>query len=383
LGNVDPGACMPVFRFGEFEADEEKFELRRGDSAVRVQRIVLETIFFLLRNAGRVVTKQELAQGPWKGLKVSDAAMSRAVMLARRAVADHSGAAIVTVHGRGYRFARDIEVAFAAPLHPMLDASKERAVSGRSVEHAGRYDDALGSSAFLASIPELALLRDEYERARAGQGRMVVVAGEAGTGNTALVERFAQQLEREGVLVAWGRCWKATCAPELWPWLEIVRHCLSLLDESDSEQIPPAVLSPIVALVSDLSCEEERSVERKHREKNGYLRVFDVVTRFLAELSRRRPLVALVEDVHDADEPSLLLLEFMRRRIRATSLLVVVTRGPLPLRHGGESPFDETGAHVRVLPVSGLSESSVGLLLEDLGRPGRDPRGRVHHIDES
>lgn len=60
---------MSLFRFGEFEADERAFELRRAGVPVRVQRLVLETLFLLLRSRDRVVTKRELSQGPWKGLR--------------------------------------------------------------------------------------------------------------------------------------------------------------------------------------------------------------------------------------------------------------------------------------------------------------------------
>ena len=93
-----------MFRFGEFEADEERFELRRSGHAVRVQRRVLEAIFYFLRSRGHVVTKRELIRGPWNGTQVSDAAVSRAIMLARRAIADPWARALTTVHGQGYRF---------------------------------------------------------------------------------------------------------------------------------------------------------------------------------------------------------------------------------------------------------------------------------------
>jgi hypothetical protein len=90
---------MTVFRFGDFEADDSKFELRRGGQAVRVQRIVLETILFLIKGQGRAVSKSDLLRGPWRGHQVSDAAVSRAVMLARRALDDSSGRVLSTVHG--------------------------------------------------------------------------------------------------------------------------------------------------------------------------------------------------------------------------------------------------------------------------------------------
>lgn len=99
---------MP-FCFGNFEADEEAFELRRSGTRVPVQRRVLETIFFLVRRGGRLVTKQDLIDGPWGGVSVGDGALNQAIMLARRALASEGPEPIVTVRGKGFRF--------VAPVH--------------------------------------------------------------------------------------------------------------------------------------------------------------------------------------------------------------------------------------------------------------------------
>jgi predicted ATPase len=76
----------------------------------------------------------------------------------------------------------------------------------------------------------------------------------------------------------------------------------------------------------------------------------------LGELARSKPLVVLFEDLHNADRASLLLLEFLRQRIWGTSLLVVATRRTVGTNGDDGSPFDEAGAHVRTLALSGLSE---------------------------
>lgn len=107
---------MAIFSFGEFEADEDRFELRRHGSGVRVQRLVLETIFYFLRNRSKLITKGELARATRPAARVSDAAVSRAILLARRALMDHAGKVIVTVHGVGYRF--DSEVWEVEPPDP-------------------------------------------------------------------------------------------------------------------------------------------------------------------------------------------------------------------------------------------------------------------------
>jgi DNA-binding winged helix-turn-helix (wHTH) protein len=95
---------MALFRFGEFEADEERFELRHRSIKLPVQRLALDVLFHLIRQRSRVVSKEELVLGPWAGAKVSPGSVSRAVMLVRRATRA-AGNVVETVRGRGYRFA--------------------------------------------------------------------------------------------------------------------------------------------------------------------------------------------------------------------------------------------------------------------------------------
>jgi DNA-binding winged helix-turn-helix (wHTH) protein len=99
---------MAIYRFGDFEADEGRFVLRWRGTNVRVQRLVLETVFYFLRSSGQLITKRDLALGTRSGARVSDAAVSRSVMLARKAIMDPDGEMIVTVHGVGYRFESDV-----------------------------------------------------------------------------------------------------------------------------------------------------------------------------------------------------------------------------------------------------------------------------------
>ncbi len=94
-----------IHRFGPFEADPERYELRREGRGVSVEPQVLDLILFLCEHGG-LVTKDELVASVWKGRFITDAAVARAVQKARRVLDDDAQAPryIETVHGRGYRF---------------------------------------------------------------------------------------------------------------------------------------------------------------------------------------------------------------------------------------------------------------------------------------
>ena len=55
------------FRVGEFEIDENLFELRRGGAPVRVQPKALELIIYLVRHQDRVASAAELRRELWRG----------------------------------------------------------------------------------------------------------------------------------------------------------------------------------------------------------------------------------------------------------------------------------------------------------------------------
>lgn len=100
-----------IYRFQNFEADEDAFELRRSGRRVHVQRRVLETLFVLLRSEGRLVTKGDLIAGPWRGANVTDGALTQAIMLVRRALRSPGvSAPIATVRGKGVRFTVEVTI---------------------------------------------------------------------------------------------------------------------------------------------------------------------------------------------------------------------------------------------------------------------------------
>jgi len=113
--------------------DEASFEVRLREQAIPLQPQVVELIGFLVRNEGRLVTKAELIGGPWRGTRVTESALHRAVMLARRALqqAGHGGL-IATVRGRGFRL-KAVGPAFGRLAAPAAGLVRSRADDRRLV----------------------------------------------------------------------------------------------------------------------------------------------------------------------------------------------------------------------------------------------------------
>jgi pimeloyl-ACP methyl ester carboxylesterase/DNA-binding winged helix-turn-helix (wHTH) protein len=100
--------------------DPRQFELRRGGELVHVEPQVFTLLAHLIEHRDRVVAKTELLDAIWGGRFVSESALTSRVKMLRRAVGDDGNRqrVVATVHGVGYRFVAEVELAVtpAAPV---------------------------------------------------------------------------------------------------------------------------------------------------------------------------------------------------------------------------------------------------------------------------
>ncbi len=95
-----------TFAFGDHALDIERRELRRGGAPVAIEPQVFDLLVHLIRNRGRVVSKDDLIESIWGGRIVSESAVTTRLNAARKAIGD-SGTTqklIRTVPRRGVRF---------------------------------------------------------------------------------------------------------------------------------------------------------------------------------------------------------------------------------------------------------------------------------------
>lgn len=138
-----------VYRFGEYELDPNQQELRRLGSPVRVEPQVFGVLAHLVTHSDRVVTKDELLEQVWGDAFVSEATLSSRIMAARKAIGDSGSIQryVKTVHGRGFRFAGEVETACGGGSGPLEAARRSLAdariaLDGASTNGAERHLDA-------------------------------------------------------------------------------------------------------------------------------------------------------------------------------------------------------------------------------------------------
>ena len=169
-------------------------------------------------------------------------------------------------------------------------------------------------------------LRAALEDSLAGNGRLVMLVGEPGIGKTRTAQELASYAERRGAQVLWGLCYEEEGAPPHWPWLQAIG---SYIQDQDSSQLSP-VMGPgaanIAEMLPDLRDKLPELADPPVLEpEQARFRLFDAVTNFLKNASQTKPLVIVLDDLHWADQASLLLLEFLARAMASSHLLIVGT----------------------------------------------------------
>jgi DNA-binding CsgD family transcriptional regulator len=176
-----------------------------------------------------------------------------------------------------------------------------------------------------------------WREAVAGEGRIVLVGGDAGAGKTVLIRGFGEQLP-VGTRVQWGSC--------------------------DAMSTPPA-LGPIFDMAADLP----PSVTGQLGEGSDPVQLRRA---FLDQLGERREgTLVVVEDAHWADEATLDLLRYLGRRLQRHPAMVVVTyrRDDVGPRHALRVWAGDISSSVSIrrLDVPPLTPAAVAWLAEGSG----------------
>jgi DNA-binding winged helix-turn-helix (wHTH) protein len=114
-----------VIRFDRYQADVRSGELRKEGSKVRLQAQPFQLLVLLLRNAGRVVSRDDIRRELWPGdtFVDFDHGLAAAVNKVREALCDSADNPkfVETLPRRGYRFVGKIEPEPPVEIRPKLE----------------------------------------------------------------------------------------------------------------------------------------------------------------------------------------------------------------------------------------------------------------------
>jgi predicted ATPase len=187
---------------------------------------------------------------------------------------------------------------------------------------------------------EVSELEVALDRLVSGTGTLFLFAGEPGIGKTRLASEVMQRARTRGVRTSWGRCWEAGGSPALWPWREALEGLGIAFPEPASVAADP---------------------------KEARFALFRDIAAALGRAAASEPCVVALDDLHAADQSSLMLLEWVAARIDTLPLVVVGTYRDLEARLSPDTSasLGRASRTARVFQLAPLAADAVSSLVRD------------------
>jgi len=180
---------------------------------------------------------------------------------------------------------------------------------------------------------ELEVLTAALDVARGGRPNAVLLAGDAGAGKTRLLQTFAEDAARQGVVVLRGHCVDFGAAGL--PYLAFAEAVGAHLSGSGAA-VPPALATLLghsgrisaarpgtaVGTAAEGSAD---SVGGASDVEVGRMQLFEAVARYIGALASTAPVLLVLEDLHWADASSRDLLRYLLGRMRREQVVVVAS----------------------------------------------------------
>ncbi len=178
------------------------------------------------------------------------------------------------------------------------------------------------STPFVGRAAPLERLRAPWQEAVAGERRFELLMGEPGVGKTRLAAQFAAEVHAGGATVLYGRCDEEPLLAYQ-PFVEALRHYVRFGDwESDAGSEPD--LRQLSRLLPEVRPPDGTPAESFPKDAGSERYVlFSSVARLMDRAARSRPLLVVLDDLHWADKPTLLLLRHMLRLTDPARLMLL------------------------------------------------------------
>jgi class 3 adenylate cyclase/tetratricopeptide (TPR) repeat protein len=172
---------------------------------------------------------------------------------------------------------------------------------------------------------ELEVLRQSIEEARHGDGRLVLIRGEAGVGKTRLATQALREAERSGFRVLHGRAFRGDEGSPYGPWVQAIREFTRSAPSSVLARSGGAYAEELAELVPELGHRVVTAREGPRPEPDAArVRLLEALTQFFADLSNEAaPLAVFLDDLHWADAASQKLLLLLARQLPGHRILLV------------------------------------------------------------
>jgi hypothetical protein len=242
-------------------------------------------------------------------------------------------------------------------------------------------------TAFVGRESEGSAIRAAIDRARAGRGSIVMLGGGPGVGKSRLAMEMAGYASRAGFRYLVGHCYEGDEPVPFLPFAEILESGLAQAASRDDFRQRMGANAPELAQIAPslrrVFPDIPQPLELPLAQKRRYL--FQSVSEGLANASRTRSCVLILEDLHWADESTLSLLIHLANRVAQLPVVIIGTY------RGGNSENNPALVRtleelirmgIRPLKLHGLSKDATAQMLRGLSQRQAVPESLVSLIFE-
>jgi predicted ATPase len=181
--------------------------------------------------------------------------------------------------------------------------------------------------------------RDELLRlldsALGGHGSLVLIGGEPGIGKTHLTRAIMAEATRRGSYSAVGHCYEMEGAPPYAPFIEMLEYSARVVPRESFRHTLGDAAPEIAKLMPELRRmfpDIPPPLELPPEQQRRFL--FNAYRDAFERAARLTPMVIVLEDLHWADEPTLLLLQHLTRTLGTVPVLMIGTYRDVELEVG-------------------------------------------------
>jgi class 3 adenylate cyclase len=238
-------------------------------------------------------------------------------------------------------------------------SSAERSVAAVPATPQATATEGVNWDLFFGRQAEMDQLKGALDQALSGRGSLAMVVGEPGIGKTRLVEEFGVYSTLRGAQVLTGRCYEGEAAVPYLPFVEAFRKYARGRGDEELRAALGDGAPEVATLISEVRQRFPDLPEAPPVESEAErLRLFASVAGFLENASNAQPLVLFLDDIHWGDKPSLLLMQYLARRVTSSRVLILAAYRDVEL--------DRTHALAEVLATLRRERSYERVLLRGL-----------------
>jgi len=173
---------------------------------------------------------------------------------------------------------------------------------------------------------EFAELKRAMAEALAGRGSIIMIGGEPGIGKTHLTTAILDEARKRGAFAGIGHCYEGEGAPPYIPMVEVLEQAIRMAPHASlrvgmGDDAPE--IARLVPELRNIFPDLPPAVQLPPEQQRRFL--FNAVRSWLQRTVKVTPAVLVYEDLHWADEPTLLLLQHMAQTLPTMAMLVVCT----------------------------------------------------------